>query len=74
MFLGNLFKLLFFFLIIYFVYSLFRLVFHSARKSWEQTERLRKEYEQKKTMRGKGSRQEKGEGVIELDKDQYKVE
>lgn len=74
MFFANLFKLIFFMIAIYFFYSVFRMLIFSARHSRGDDERRRMEDREKMKARGKRGRSAKGDEVIELDKNQYKVE
>ena len=66
MFIGQMFKLLFFALFVYVLYSLFRLILRAGRLANEQRRR--------DNIRENGPRPGKRDGVIEIDKDDYKVE
>jgi len=66
MFIGQMLKLLFFALFVYVLYSLFRLILRAGRLANEQRRR--------DNIRENGPRPGKRDGVIEIDKDDYKVE
>ena len=66
MFIGQMLKLLFFALFVYVLYSLFRLILRAGRLANEQRRR--------DNIRENGPRPGKGDGVIEIDKNDYKVE
>lgn len=66
----RLFQMLFFVFLIYLVLGIVKFIFRLGRTTAEINSRLD---EKKREARGK-SRGEKNNGVIELDKDQYKVE
>lgn len=71
MFIGQLFKILFFVFLIYLLYNLVRFVIgigRMARDSKKKNEEIRE------NMRRDDSGTKRGKGIIELDKDQYKVE
>jgi hypothetical protein len=75
MFFANLFKLIFFMIAIYFFYSVFRMLLFSLRNSrTDDDERRRMEARERVKAREKRGRAAKGDEVIELDKNQYKVE
>ena len=66
---GGLFRLLFFIFIGYIVFKLLRLIFQIGRTAGEFNQRVDEMNRSKKT-----SGSDKKGNVIELDKDQYKVE
>ena len=66
---GGLFRLLFFILIGYIVFKLLRLIFQIGRTAGEFNQRVD---EMNRSKKNSGS--DKKGNVIELDKDQYKVE
>ncbi|HRZ25389.1 MAG TPA: hypothetical protein P5295_01150 [Spirochaetota bacterium] len=72
MFIGNLFKLIFFLIAVYFFYSVFRMLLFAARNTAGREERLRRDSAER--MKAGGKKGGKGEDIIELDKNQYKVE
>ena len=65
MFIGQMLKLLFFSLFVYVLYSLFRLIIRAGRLANER---------RRDNIRENASRREKRDGVIEIDKNDYKVE
>jgi len=74
MFLINLFKWLFIFLFVYLIYSLFKFIFLIGKNYAEGTKTHEKIKKNQENMHGKSSQKNKKDEVIELDRDQYKIE